>query len=262
MQDRWTAGVAPVNGAGNIYANLLEAFVAAFPVVRVEHVAAAREACRLLARSIVCADRVVDADVAGLAQAENVLAAQVCQLEGIRLLQLIVPPTHPFWAELAARLREFADASFADAAAHDQAVIDLPNADRIALGKNALARIVAPLACVLGGEPGLQASFDSAIVHLIVAVQALDDALDWRSDFGAHRLSLVTARIWSSLGKDVDAARAELFVHDVALRDVLTRGHAALLEARAIPELRSSELWMSITGKILTGYDSVLDILA
>lgn len=262
MLDRWTAGVAPQNGAGNIYANLVDAFVAVCPGIVPEHLEAAREACRLLARSIVCADRVIDADVTGLAQAEKVLAAQVCQLEGVRLLQLIVPATDPFWGELAARLREFADASFADAAAHDQAVIDLSSADRIALGKNALARIVAPLACVLGGEPGLKASFDRAIVHLIVAVQALDDALDWRSDFKAHRLSLVTARVWTSLGKDVDADHAELFVHDVVLRDVLTRGHAALLEARAIPELRSSELWMNLTGKILAGYDSVLEMVA
>ena len=47
---RWTAGVAPIDGAGNIYANVLEAFLAIMPPAAQAHLEVAREAGRLLAR--------------------------------------------------------------------------------------------------------------------------------------------------------------------------------------------------------------------
>jgi hypothetical protein len=262
MRDRWTAGIDPIDGAGNIYANLIETFVAVLPGASADATAIAREACRLLARSVVCADKIVDHDVVGLEQAENVLAAQVCQLEGLRLLQALVPPDHAFWRSLVERLREFADACLEEAATRGQFVADVATAERIAFGKNALARIMAPLACALGRDVDLVEPFDRAVVDLIVAVQALDDAIDWRDDLAACRVSLITARIWSELGSAATIDEARRHVHARALREVLGQGRKALDDAMSIAELRRSDSWLRLTRRIAIGYDRVLVMLA
>jgi len=259
MGDRWTAGQAPINGAGNVYANVLETFFAIMPPVPPAHVAAAREAGRLFARSIVCADRIIDGDLAHGSFGENVLAAQVCQLEGVRLLQPLVPPEHPFWSALASRLREFADACMAELSATDH---DVAAAERISLGKNAVARLAAPLACALGGTEAPLAELDRGIVDLIVAVQALDDAIDWRTDLRRGQVSLVTARIWEQLGRDAAGPQVDALVHRVVLREVLATGRAALADALALPVLQGSAGWTQLTGRIAHGYDHALAVLA
>jgi hypothetical protein len=261
MHDRWTAGVDPIDGAGNIYANLVDTFVAVLPDVSAADTATAREACRLLARSIVCTDKIVDGDVSGLAQAENVLAAQVCQLEGTRLLQTLVAPDHLFWGMFVQRLREFADACMDEASARGQFLVELATAERIAFGKNALARITGPLACVLGGDVDLVEPFDRAVMDLIVAVQALDDAIDWRDDLAAQRLSLITTRIWSQLGDRASIDVVQRYVHGAALREVLGQGRQALSDAMEIPSLQASGSWLRLTGRIAASYDRILVML-
>lgn len=259
MQDRWTAGVDPVHGAGNIYANLIDTFAAVLPRASAAAAATAREACRLLARSVVCADRVIDGDVAGPAQAERVLAAQVCQLEGLRLLHGLVAPEHPFWDALSQRLREFADACLEEATSAGD--VPLTVVERIALGKNALARITAPLSCAIGGDAALLEPLDRAVEGLIVAVQSLDDALDWRDDLAGRRLSLITGRIWLQLGPAAAIDDIQRFVHGTAMREVLEQGRGALSDVMALPALRPSEGWLALTGRIAERYDGILAML-
>jgi len=261
MQDRWTAGRQPVNGAGNIYANLIDTFAAALPGVPETKVTVAREVARLLARSIVCADRVIDGDVSRTDQVNNVLAAQICQLDATLLLQTLVPPPHSLWAEIARRLREFADACATEAEANARAALPLREVERIALGKNALARITGPLTCAIAGSEELAVPFDRATADLIVTVQALDDAMDWRIDLSAHRISLITARVWSRYDADTPMDEIASYVHRHAMREVLLEGEAALSDAIAIPELRASSSWLALTGRIADGYRNVLAAL-
>lgn len=261
MQDRWTAGRQPVNGAGNIYANLIDTFASLLPTVSEASLATAREVARLLARSIVCADRVIDGDVSRAGQVENVLAAQICQLDAVRLLQALVEPAHPLWAEIARRLREFAEACAAEAVARERPALPLADVEHIALGKNALARITGPLTCAIAGDERLAAVFDRAISYLIVTVQALDDAMDWRSDLAAQRISLITARVWSRYEVTAHADEVAAYVHRQAIREVLQQGESALRDAIGIPELRASPSWLALTGRIADGYGKIFDIL-
>lgn len=261
MQDRWTAGRQPVNGAGNIYANLIDTFAAVLPTVSEASLATAREVARLLARSIVCADRVIDGDVSPADQVENVLAAQICQFDAVRLLQTLVAPVHRLWAEIALRLREFAEACSAEAAARTRPALPIADVERIALGKNALARITGPLTCAIAGDERLSAVFARAISDLIVAVQALDDAMDWRSDLAAQRLSLITARVWSQYEVTAPADEVAAYVHRQAIREVLQQGESALCDAIGLPELRSSQSWLALTGRIEDGYRKIFEIL-
>ncbi|HEX5064279.1 MAG TPA: hypothetical protein VFV99_33120 [Kofleriaceae bacterium] len=255
---RWTAGLAPIDGAGNIYANVLEAFLAIMPPAAQAHLEVAREAGRLLARSIVCADRVIDGDLTYGSFGENVLAAQICQLDAVRLLQRLVPADHEFWSAFASRLRELADACLAELADTER---DVAAAERIALGKNAVARLAASLACVLGGTAEPLAELDRAVVELIAAVQALDDAADWRADLARGQLSLVTARIWMQLGRDATGTAVDVFVYRVALPEVLHAGRTALENAMTMPALRGSAAWTRMTGKIAHAYDHAIAVL-
>jgi hypothetical protein len=258
MSCRWTAGIAPIDGAGNIYANVLEAFLAIMPRAAQVHLDVAREAGRLLARSIVCADRVIDGDLTYGSFGENVLAAQICQLEAVRLLHRLVPADHEFWFAFASRLRELADACLAELADTER---DVAAAERIALGKNAVARLAASLACALGGTTEPFAELDRAVVDLIVAVQALDDAADWRADLARGQLSLVTARIWVQLGHDATGTAVDAFVYRVALPEVLRAGRAALADAMALPALQGSAGWNRMTSKIAHAYDHAIAVL-
>lgn len=255
---RWAEGLEPVTGAGNVYVNVLDAVVSILPVVSAPALATAREATRLLARSIVCADRVIDRDAAPAALRESMLAAQVCQLEATRLLQTIVPLDHPFWTDLVARVREFADACVDEGASGARSGIDEVAAERIAIGKNAVARLVAPMVCVLGGTMAPAAQLDSTITDLIITVQALDDAVDWRVDLVAGRLSLITARIWLRLGELAPINEIQRYVHDQAMPEVLSRGRNALSRAIATPLLQGSEPWQQFTGQIVNAYERVL----
>lgn len=261
MQDRWTAGRQPVNGAGNIYANLVDAFAAALPAVSEASLATAREVARLIARSIVCADRVIDGDVTRADQVENVLAAQICQLDAVRLLQSLIAPAHPLWSEIARRLREFADACVAETAAQEHPAIPVAEVERIALGKNALARITGPLTCAIARDERLAPAFDQAIADLIIAVQALDDAMDWRSDLAARRISLITVRTWARYEVTAPLDEVAAYVHGQAIREVLQQGEAALHDAMNIPELRASSIWLTLTGRIASGYRTIFEIL-
>jgi hypothetical protein len=261
MQDRWTAGRQPINGAGNIYANLIDAFAAATPAVSEASLETAREVARLLARSIVCADRVIDGDVSRTDQVENVLAAQICQLEAVRLLQVLVAPAHRLWAEIAHRLREFAEACAAEANARTHRALPIADVERIALGKNALARITGPLTCAIAGDEQLAAVFDRAISDLIITVQALDDAMDWRSDLAAQRISLITARVWSRYEATAPAEEVTAYVHRHAIREVLQQGESALASATGIPELRASPIWLTLTARIADGYRKIFEVL-
>ena len=243
-----------------MYADVFDAFVALFPGVSAPAFATSREAVRLLARSIVCVDRVIDRDVSPAAQTENVLAAQICQLEASCLLQAVVPLDHPFWADLVARVREFAESCVEEAVSVEWSRFEDAVAERIAIGKNAVARVVGPLACALGGTMASAAQFDRAITNLIVAVQSLDDAIDWRDDLAAGRLSLVSARIWSRLDRCTPADEVRSYVLGRVMPQVLACGREALASAIATPVLQSSSSWLQLTGKIADGYDHALAV--
>ncbi len=258
MTCRWTAGIEPIDGAGNIYANVLETFLAIMPPAAQAHLEVAREAGRLLARSIVCADRIIDGDLTHGSFGENVLAAQICQLDAARLLHRLVPADHEFWSAFASRLREFADACMAELAGTER---DVAAADRIALGKNTVARLAASLACALGGTDEPLAELDRAVVDLIGAVQALDDAADWRVDLARGQLSLVTARIWTHLGRDATGPAVAAYVYRVAVPEVLGAGRSALADAMTLPALQGSAGWTRLTRRIAHGYDHALAVL-
>jgi len=258
MTCRWIAGIAPVDGTGNIYANVIETFLAIMPRAAQVHLEAAREAGRLLARSIVCADRIIDGDLTHGSFGENVLAAQICQLDAARLLHRLVPADHEFWSAFASRLREFADACMAELAGAER---DVAAAEQIALGKNAVARLAASLACALGGTAEPLAELDRAVVDLIIAVQALDDMADWRADLTRGQLSLVTARIWMQLGRDATGPAVEAFVYRVAAPDILRAGRAALGDAMTLPVLQGSAGWARMTSRIARAYDHALAVL-
>lgn len=258
MTCRWTAGIEPIDGAGNIYANVLETFLAIMPPAAQAHLDEAREAGRLLARSIVCADRIIDGDLTHGGFGENVLAAQICQLEAVRLLHRMVPADHEFWSAFGGRLREFADACMAEIAGVER---DVAAAERISLGKNAVARLAASLACALGGTTEPLPELDRAVVDLIVAVQTLDDAADWRADLGRDHLSLVTARIWTQLGREATRTAVDAFVYRDVLPDVLRAGRAALADAMTLPALQGSAGWKRMTSRIAHAYDHALAVI-
>jgi hypothetical protein len=101
---------------------------------------------------------------------------------------------------------------------------------------------------------------DHAIERLIVGVQILDDAVDWRADLANEQLSLVTARIHGRFPQAGEPAEVEAFVRGEVLHDLLVEGREAVVTARATASLQKSASWLVVTGKILAGYDDVLAI--
>jgi hypothetical protein len=257
---------------GNVYCRILWALADLFPALAPAVLDQLLESGRLLARSVVCLDRVIDGDCDEPARAFDALAGHVCQFEGLRLLAGIIPPESGFWPRFHDAEREFAHACLQEhrlrsdesawASAGEAAGI------AIAVGKNALARAGGAALCEVAGRPDAAAEIDRAIRHLVIAVQALDDARDWRQDVAAGAPSLLVLRLRASTPSGAaglrgdDAAIRRRLVEEGHLAHVLRLGHRHAQFARTYPAVRASARWRGEIDRLLAGYDGVLAMLA
>jgi hypothetical protein len=197
---------------GNVYARLIWTLADGFPGIAEADVTELAEVARLLARAVVLADRIADGDAPDT-RIHDAMAAHACQVEGLARLARLVPGDHELWDTLRALVDEHARATLREHAPGGPsrdltAVIDL------AIGKNALARACPHALAALGGDDAHLAALDLAVRELCIAVQALDDARDWREDAAAGRPSLVLAQpvrgIAEAIAGAIDLARDRL----------------------------------------------------
>ncbi len=266
--EHWLARASDGPHTGNVYCQLIDAIAELAPQAPADRLADLREAGRLLARSVVRIDQIVDGDADSDTQANEALTAQICLLQALGVLHRMFPPERRFWAELARLMRIYSSGSLHEHEFRTRkrpwSTLDPIEAVRLTLQKNALAQAAIFGICELRGDYATAEPLVAAVKDFTVAAQCIDDANDWRHDYRSRTPSLVTAH----LGAFLDSADTALAMkHATAavltrglLHAVLERGHAHVRRASSALVLADSPSWRLLTGSLEMAYRRVLEL--
>lgn len=215
---------------------------------------------RLLLGSVLRVDEIVDEQPRDVTLASRVFGALAGQFEATRKLSELFAESSPFWAHMRQRLVDLAQAQIREqeyrSGERSWSDADESVARSLAVGKNAVMFVASAALCELAGASDRLAEIDEAITDFIIAVQIIDDALDWRTDLARGVPTLV---LWRAAGEP-EVQRALL--EGGALHDALQEGHAAIERAQDAPVFAANAVWRDLCEAIRNAYANVLEVYA
>lgn len=246
---------------------LVDAF---FPRIDTARLADFSLATRLLAFSLLYADKLMDLNLSSYDTTlllEHIFAFQI---EGYTLLHQLFPPASPFWPRYHAYFahyqrvclleKQFANGSVSWKEFDEETAMD------IAIGKTGLSRGVPAGLAALSGDERYMEVFNEALNLYNFAHQMFDDLSDWKEDYLHQSPSLLLCR-WlperpnKPSTDDLDVLAHELYYdgHACAILqlaiDALTQAHTLLSD---IPDIT----WPIVAGDLHERCESLLsDIL-
>lgn len=255
---RWSA-----LGTGNVYYGVAGALFEVFGTA-IEPAAASTlvAAARLLAGGVLYADHIVDEEPRGVALATALSGCTAGHIEGMRKLASLFPPDSSVWDAIRQRYRQFAESQIWEAeyreGRRDWRSASAANARELTIGKNAIVLLSVPTVCQLASDADRCAELDPVVEDFIIAVQTLDDAVDWRSDLRRRLPTLVTYRAFAQFPELVERGSfreiQQRLIRADAYRLALEEGLAAIQRAKQSASLSASPRWRDMCGRIEHDY--------
>ncbi|HLI72103.1 MAG TPA: prenyltransferase/squalene oxidase repeat-containing protein [Ktedonobacteraceae bacterium] len=224
------------NDPVNIYDCYPYLFADVFPRIEPALLADFSLATKLLASSLLYADKLMDLNL--LPYDTTLLLEHIFafQLEGYTLLQKLFPPDSPFWPRFRSYFahyqrvclleKQFANGSISWKELDEKTAMD------IAVGKTGLSRGVPAGLAALSGDEEYMEVFNESLDLYNFAHQMFDDLSDWKEDYLHQSPSLLLSR-WLPERPD----KPSVDDLDLLARELYYDGHACVILQLAIDAL-------------------------